>query len=188
MDNGYQVNKSIADRIRELREICDISREEMAASLQISLEAYVDYEDAKEDFPVSVLYAIAQIMKVDLTELLTGTAPRLTNCSIVRKGEGIMVDRYKGYDFESIAYKFVGRKVEPMVVTVGAETEFAPPELVQHPGQEFNFILEGQVRILFGAREFLLNEGDCFYFDSTVPHAQCAVGGKQAKFLTVILQ
>ena len=186
MDKGYEVNKSIADRIRELREICDLSREEMAASLKISVDAYVDYEDAKEDFPVSVLYAIAQIMKVDLTELLTGTAPRLTNCSIVRKGEGIMVDRYKGYDFESIAYKFVGRKVEPMVVTVGAETEAAPPELVQHPGQEFNFILEGQ--ILFGAREFLLNEGDCFYFDSTVPHAQCAVGGKPAKFLTVILQ
>ena len=119
MENGYEVNKNIADRIRELREICDISREEMAASLQISLDAYVAYEDAKEDFPVSVLYAIAQIMKVDLTELLTGTAPRLTNCSIVRKGEGIMVDRYKGYDFESIAYKFVGRKVEPMVVTGG---------------------------------------------------------------------
>jgi mannose-6-phosphate isomerase-like protein (cupin superfamily) len=106
----------------------------------------------------------------------------------VRKGEGIMVDRFKGYDFESIAYKFVGRKIEPMVVTVGPETEFAPPELVQHPGQEFNFVLEGRIRILFGAREFLLSEGDCFYFDSTVPHAQCAMDGKQAKFLTVILQ
>ena len=33
----------------------------------------------------------------------------------------------------------------------------------------------------------MLNEGDCFYFDPTVPHAQCAHGGKSAKFLTVIM-
>ena len=36
-------------------------------------------------------------------------------------------------------------------------------------------------------REFILNEGDCLYFDPTTPHSQNAMGGKDAKFLTVIL-
>jgi mannose-6-phosphate isomerase-like protein (cupin superfamily) len=47
--------------------------------------------------------------------------------------------------------------------------------------------VEGTVKIIFGKQEFVLNEGDCFYFDPAIPHAQSAVGGKEAKFLTVIL-
>lgn len=188
MEKGLEVNRGIADRIRELREICDISREEMAKRLNLQPDVYQDYEEVRRDFPVSILYEISAMLHVDMTELLTGTAPRLANCSVVRKGEGISVDRYKGYDFESIAYKFIGRKIEPMIVTVGADTEFSPPELVSHSGQEFNYVLEGKIRVLFGEQEYLLGEGDCFYFDPTVPHAQTAVGGRDAKFLTVILQ
>ena len=181
------VNKDIASRIRELRDVCDMERSELAEALGISEKEYAKYEDVEKDFPVSFLYELASIFKVDLTELLTGTAPRLANCSIVRKGEGIAVDRYEGYDFESIAYKFIGRRIEPMIVTVGPETELSPPELVSHSGQEFNFVLEGKITVLFGERKFQLNEGDCFYFDPTVPHAQCAYGGKAARFLTVIM-
>jgi len=187
--NGYSAAcEDIASRIKELREVCDMTRGELAGQLGLSEEEYTRYEEAEKDFPVSFLYEIAAIFKVDLTELLTGTAPRLANCSIVRKGEGISVDRYEGYDFESIAYKFIGRKIEPMIVTVGPETELDPPEPVSHSGQEFNYVLEGQITVKFGNRTFLLNEGDCFYFDPTVPHAQSAYGGKGARFLTVILQ
>ncbi len=179
--------REIASRIVELREISDLSAEEMAANLKLPVETYLAYENAEVDFPVSVLYEIASQLKVDLTELLTGISPKLVNCSLVRSGEGIAVDRYQGYDFENIAYKFIGRKIEPMIVRVGADTEFAPPEMVQHPGQEFNYVLEGDIKVHFGKREFLLHPGDCFYFDSSVSHAQSAVGGKAAKFLTVIL-
>lgn len=179
--------REIAARIVELREISDLTPAEMAANLHLPVETYLAYENADLDFPVSVLYEIAAQFKVDLTELLTGVSPKLANCSLVRKGEGIAVDRYQGYDFENIAYKFIGRKIEPMVVTVGPETENVPPEMVAHPGQEFNYVLEGDIKVQFGKREFLLHPGDCFYFDSSVPHAQSAVGGVEAKFLTVIL-
>ena len=180
--------KEIASRIKELREVCEISQEEMAQQLNMSLDMYLSYENAEVDFPVSVMYEIASILNVDLTEILTGVSPRLTNCSLVRKGKGIEVDRYEGYDFESIAFKFIGRKIEPLVVTVGPETELNPPKAVRHNGQEFNFVLEGTVKVKFGDKEYILEEGDCFYFDPAIEHAQSAVGGKSAKFLTVIVQ
>lgn len=186
MEHSSKIQE-IASRVRELREVSELSAETVAERLGISLETYLSYESAKTDFPVSVLYELAALLRVDLTELLTGVPPRLANCSLVRRGEGIAVDRYVGYDFESIAYKFIGRKIEPMIVTVAAKTETEPPALVSHTGQEFNYVLEGRVKVIFGKREFLLNEGDCFYFDPVTPHAQTAVGGKDAKFLTVIL-
>lgn len=177
----------IASRIVDLREISDITPEEMAEKLNIPLEKYLSYERAEVDFPVSVLYEICSYLKVDLTEILTGTSPKLAKVSLVRKGQGISVDRYKGYDFESIAYKFAGRKIEPMIVTVGAETETNVPQLVAHNGQEFNYVLEGKLTVYVGKNKFELDEGDCLYFDPTDPHAQAARGGKEAKFLTVIL-
>lgn len=185
-DHNIRINE-IAARIVALRDICGYTDVEMAEYLNISLETYLAYENAEIDFPVSILYALAAKFKVDLTEILTGNSPKLANCSLVRKGEGISVDRHKGYDFENIAYKFINRKMEPMVVTVDAETEFEVPELVSHEGQELNYCLEGTLKITFGKSVFVLTEGDCFYFDPSVPHAQSAVGGKPAKFLTVIL-
>ena len=186
MNENTGINE-IASRIADLRDICGFSVKEMADYLCITEKEYEDYENAKVDFPVSTLYALASKFGVDLTEILTGVSPKLTNCSLVRKGRGIAVDRYKGYDFESIAYKFIGRKIEPMIVTVGPETEKNPPEKVTHSGQEFNFVLEGRIKVSFGDSDFILDEGDCFYFDPAVPHAQSACGGKPAKFLTVIL-
>ena len=184
--NDVQINE-IASRIAELRDICGYTDVEMAEYLNISIETYIAYENAEIDFPVSILYALASKFGVDLTEILTGKSPKLANCSLVRKGEGINVDRFKGYDFENIAYKFINRKMEPMVVTVGAETEYETPELVSHEGQELNYCLEGTLKITFGKSEFILFEGDCFYFDPSIPHAQSAVGGEPAKFLTVII-
>ena len=185
MANSTKIQE-IAARVKELREISDVSVEEMANQLNMPVEKFLAYENAEVDFPVSVLYEISSFLRVDMTELLTGTSPRLANCSLVRKGEGIAVDRYQGYDFESIAYKFIGRKIEPMIVTVGKETEYNIPPLVSHTGQEFNYVVEGRVRVIFGGKDYLLNEGDCFYFDPMVPHAQTALDGKDAKFLTVI--
>ena len=177
----------IAARIKELREIWGFSEEEMADKLNISLEIYEDYENAKHDFPVSVLYEIARILNVDLTELLTGKAPKLADFCHVISGNGLKVDRYEGYDFQSLAYNFIDRKIEPMIVTVDWVSEEYIPNLVIHEGQEFNFVLEGQVVVYLGSHKILLNEGDSLYFDSNILHGQKAVGGMPAKFLTVIL-
>ena len=49
----------IARRIKELRDILDISPEEMAEKLGIPVETYADYEELRADIPIGVLYNIA---------------------------------------------------------------------------------------------------------------------------------
>jgi quercetin dioxygenase-like cupin family protein len=80
----------------------------------------------------------------------------------------------------------MNKKIEPLLVTIEPE-ENKKMALVSHPGQEFNFILEGQIKIILGGKEILLSEGDSIYFDPTIPHGQTAMDGKPGKFLTVIL-
>ena len=173
----------ISRRIRELREILNISPTLMAQNLEISCGAYLRYEDGSLDIPISILYEIASQLDTDLTVLLTGESPRMDTHCIVRTNTGVDVERFPGYRFSSLAFNFINREMEPLLVTIEPEDEPAP--LVIHGGQEFNYILEGCIHITIGKNSFDLNAGDAVYFNPHLPHAQTAVGGT-AKFLTVI--
>ena len=139
------VMREIAERIREIRESCEMTPEEASKHLNISYETYISYEEAKSDIPISVLYEMARVFKVDLTDLLTGKPPRLHSYCLVRNGEGIEIERYKGYSFQSLAFNFINKKVEPLLVTIEPEDN-KKMALVTHPGQEFNYVLEGKVK------------------------------------------
>ena len=173
----------VARRIWELREILEISKEEVAQKAGIDFDDYVKYECAELDIPISAIYAVAEVLKVDPTVLLTGEAPRMNQYTITRKEKGISVERYKEYSFQALAFNFMNRDMNPMIVNLAPKP--SAPELVTHGGQEFNYVLEGVVTVLYGPHKFQLKEGDSIYFDPTIPHGQMAEFGP-AKFLTII--
>lgn len=178
--------QEIASRIKELREISDYSVDFMAGELGVSPQVYASYEETGGNIPISTLYHIANLLGVDMSELLTGRTPHIDTYCVVPAGGGERVDRYPGYNFQGLAYKFKNKMMEPMVVTV--EPCDGDPELVCHRGQELNFVLEGSIEVLFDDKRLLLQPGDSIYFDPTHPHGQKAMGGRPAKFLTVIAE
>ncbi len=173
----------IAARIRELREISGLSEKQVADELEIDTEVYVGYEQNGVNIPISVLYQLSGKYKVDLTEILTGKAAHMDTFAVVKKGHGASIDRYPGYSFSDLAYKFRNKVMEPLLVIV--EPSDHDPALVTHSGQEFNLVLEGTIEVLFEEKRLLLTAGDSIYFDPMHPHGQRAVGAK-AIFLTVI--
>jgi quercetin dioxygenase-like cupin family protein len=179
--------KQIAERIRGLRDIYRIGAAEMAARLEIPIDLYQSYESGLVDIPVSILYRLAHAFKLELSSLLTGEEPRLHTYSLTRKGKGVSVERRKEYQYQSLASNFINKKVEPFVVTVEPKDPETAISLNSHPGQEFNYILEGALKIVVGKSELILNEGDSLYFDSTAKHGMQALNGKPAKFLAIIL-
>jgi len=173
----------VPDRIKELREILEISAIDMAKDAGIPFETYSKYESGELDIPISVLYTIAGRLGTDVTVLLTGEEARMDSAAICRKGKGVQVERYPGYEFSSLAYNFKRRTMEPLLVTL--DSSKPPATQVSHSGQEFNFVIEGQVKVTVVKAEHILYPGDSIYFDARLPHAQNAVNGT-AQFLTVI--
>ena len=178
--------KLIAARIRELRDVYGYTSAEVAGKLGISAELYENYEREGDDIPISVLYRLAGLYGVDLTEILTGSTPRLDTFTVVPSGHGINVDRYAEYHIQSLAHNFRDKVMEPMLVTLEPETH--EPALVTHSGQEFNYVLSGSIYFLFEEKRILLSQGDCVYFNPAHPHGQMAANGKPATFLTVITE
>jgi acetyl-CoA synthetase len=177
---------NISARIREMRDVCGFTVQFMAKELGIDAAAYEKYEAYGENIPISALYHMANLFKVDMSEILEGRTPRIDTYCVVPKGQGVKTERYPGYDFRRLAHTYMHKIMEPMIVTV--EPEDHAPSLVNHKGQEFNLVLEGSVMVLFDGKELLLEEGDSIYFNPAYPHGQKAMNGKPAKFLTVIAE
>ena len=176
-------HEQIPGRIKELREILEMSTSDMAAATGISLEIYNKYESGEMDIPISALYIIANKLGIDVTVLITGEDPKMDSAAVCRKGKGFQIERYPGYEYSSLAYNFKGRTIEPLLVFLDPGN--AAAKQVSHHGQEFNYITEGRVKITVGKSEYLLNEGDSIYFDARIPHGQSAVDGP-ARFITII--
>ena len=126
MSNMSEQVMQIATRIKELRQICECTVEQAARAAGVSTNEYLDYEEGRADIPISVLYALAGFYKVELTTILTGGDPHLHKYTLVRKGDGVEIDRRKAYKYNSLAYKFIGKRMEPLFVT-------APPEKDDEP-------------------------------------------------------
>ncbi|HOM01720.1 MAG TPA: XRE family transcriptional regulator [Acetivibrio sp.] len=178
--------KQISKRIKELREISGISVETLARELGIDSETYSEYESGNVDIPVSLLFKIASKFDVELSEILTGEAPKLHTYSVVRKDKGVSVERRKDYKYQSLAYNFVNKKIEPFLVTVEPDSN-AEINYNSHPGQEFNYVIEGVLKVIINGHEIILNEGDSLFFDSSAKHGMKAMNGKPARFLAIIL-
>ncbi len=178
----HQELMEIPHRMRELREILEISLFEMANRLNISLETYRKFESGEIDIPISTLYDIAGILQIDFTELITGETPKMDTYFITRKGHAPGIARY-GYSCTSLAHGFIGREMQPLLVSLSPSDP--PQEPVSHAGQEFNYVVSGQMCVIINGREHVLSEGDCIYFNPQLPHGQRAVDGPAA-FLTVI--
>ncbi|MDI9394481.1 MAG: cupin domain-containing protein [Euryarchaeota archaeon] len=179
--------KEIAARVRELRELSEISIENMAEYLQVSSDTYEKYENGTEDIPASMLFEIAHRLQVEMATLLTGEEPRMNIFTVTRNEKGVSVERRKQYKYQNLAEKFIQKKAEFFIVTVEAKPQGTKPDTNSHPGQEFNYVLEGSLKVYIHKNEIILNKGDSIYFDSNYQHAMEAMDGKPAKFLAVII-
>ncbi|WP_457571466.1 helix-turn-helix domain-containing protein [Desulfovulcanus sp.] len=178
--------EEIAKRLKGLREAMDLTLEEMAKKLGISKEKLEDYESGHGEIPVSFLYEVAKVCEIDLTVLISGREAYLHNFSLVREGKGLSVERRKDYDYKSLAYKFVGRKMEPFIVTVPFKEE-NKLTYNEHPGQEFIYMLKGKLEVRLQDKVLVLEPGDSLYFSSHTPHALRGLDGKEAEFLDIII-
>ncbi len=178
--------KQIAERLRGMREVLEISTDSAAMTCAVTKEQYLNFESGMSDIPVSILHRMAQSYNFDLTSLLTGEEPLMRSYTLTRKDKGVSVERQKAYKYQALAGNFQNRKADPFMVSVEPKKE-ETVSFNSHPGQEFNYLIEGKLKIFIGSKEMILEPGDSIYFDSGLPHGMLAMDNKPAQFLAIIL-
>ena len=179
--------KQIAIRLKGLRDVLDLTTQDVAQACGISEEKYIALESGEQDIPVSILHQISLHYGIDLSALMFGDEPKMSSYFITRKGKGIAVERTKAYKYQSLAAGFAGRKADPFMVTVHPTSDDTPIYLNSHPGQEYNMVLKGRLQLQINNNELILEEGDSIYFNSELPHGMKALDGEKVSFLAIIL-
>jgi transcriptional regulator with XRE-family HTH domain len=143
-------------------------------------------ENSKKAPPVSTLLKLAKALGVGISALF-GEEEDPTPVTLVRRDERKQLARDAtrfGYSYQMLAPSFLNKKMDPYILVIPPDLEDLP--FFQHEGQEMIFVLEGQGVLVHGERELTFEEGDCLYFDASVPHLGKAIGGKRVVLLVVI--
>lgn len=177
--------KQIAERLRGLREVLELTAEDIARECDLSAEEYRLAETGEYDISVSMLQKIARQYGISLDALMFGEEPKMSSYFLTRAGKGTSIERTKAYKYQSLAAGFINRSADPFIVTV--EPNEQPIHYNSHNGQEFNLVLEGRMMLCIEGKELILNEGDSLFFNSKLPHGMKALDGKTVRFLAVIM-
>lgn len=177
--------KQIAERLRGLREVLELTSEDIATDCEISAEEYRLAETGDFDISVSMLQKIGRKYGISLDALMFGEEPKMSAYFLTRAGKGTSIERTKAYKYQSLAAGFMNRNADPFIVTV--EPNDLPIHYNSHSGQEFNLVLDGRMMVSIEGKELVLNAGDSLFFNSKLPHGMKALDGKTVRFLAVIM-
>lgn len=179
--------KQIGERLKGLREVLNISADEIAEVCGIPTEHYLKIESGEADPSVFRLSKISKRYGIDLDVLLFGEEPRMSRYYVTRAGHGPVNDRGNDYKYKSLASGFRGRKIDPFYATVDPLPDGKRYSKDTHDGQEFDVVVEGTLEITIDQKVIILNLGDCIYFDGRIPHCMHALNNKPASFICVII-
>lgn len=179
----------VAERIREMREICNFTVEEMAEKTELSVELYNQYETGMIDLPFTFIHKCALAFDIGITDLLEGHSAVLSSYTVTRKGKGQTTASENGIEIQNLAPKFRDRLSDPYWVRYeySAELENKPIHTTTHAGQEFDLVISGTLKVKVGSHEEILHEGDSIYYDSSTPHGMIALEGRDCTFLAMIM-
>ena len=182
--------KEVAQRIRMLREDCDLTMQEMAEATGRSVAEYAAQESGDQDLSFTFLYKCAKVLGVDVIELLTGETPHLKGYSLVRAGDGLSIKRRAGFEYLHKAPHLQNKLAEPFLVTAPylEEEQDRPIHLSYHTGMEFDYIISGHLRFAYESHVEELGPGDTLMYDSGRGHGMIATGGEPCVFLAIVMK
>ena len=105
--------------------------------------------------------------------------------SISRAGEGKSIES-KAYSHVYPTAELLNKRLIPIVVELRARTLEEFGELVRHSGEEYTYVLEGEVEVHTSVyAPVRLGTGDSIYLDSTMGHAYLAAADGPCRVLAV---
>lgn len=185
------MKNKIGSKIKEFREFRQISRDDLALKANMELKQ-LELIEEKGNVPslghlIKITRALGVRMGTFLDDqdqigpVIVKSGSEKSALSFSTKGASAK----EHLSFYSLAQDKMGRHMEPFIVEIEPSNE-PDYKLSSHEGEEFIYVLKGEIEINYGKDIFRLSEGDSIYLDSIVAHNVHAAGVQQAKILGVI--
>ena len=188
MANNHSV---VGLKIKSIRESKNLSIEDVAERCDMSVEQIVSIESDQNLPSLGPLIKIARALGVRLGTFMDDNdelGPVV--CRAEDRNNSISfsngtADARKHMTYFSLAKQKAGRHMEPFIIDV-EPSEDKDFKLSAHEGEEFIYVINGELEIEYGKEKYLLKEGDSIYYDSIVMHHVHGAPGKPAKILALV--
>lgn len=182
----------IGEKIKTLMEVRNVSLEELANDSDVNIELVEKILNGEIIPSLTPLTKIARVLGVRIGTFIDDDEQ--TGPLVVRKGKSDKVVYFSGdenktdgsnLEFYSLAAGKSDRNMEPFIIAFKVDAEESH-ELSSHEGEEFLYVLEGTIEVIYGQNNYVLETGDSIYYDSIVSHHVHSSNDETAKILAVI--
>jgi len=186
-------NTVVGSKIKGIRESKGLSLEEVAERSGLSLDQITSIETDQNLPSLGPLIKIARALGVRLGTFMDDNdalgpvvcrAEERESKSSISFSNGA-ADARKHMEYHPLAQQKAGRHMEPFIIDINPEEE-PNFQLSAHEGEEFIYVMQGEVEIVYGKDTYSLKEGDSIFYDSIVKHHVHGAPGKSAKILAVV--
>ena len=182
---------SVGGKLAQIRESRQLSTGQLAERSELPEELIRQIESGDFIPSLTPLIKLGRALGVRLGTFLDDVEH--LGPIINRKGHLAKAVRFAGksqassgeLDFHALAQGKSGRSMEPFLIDILPGTDRSFP-LSTHEGEEFMYVLSGQIEVCYGKDQHCLEEGDSIYLDSIVPHHVHAFGDSPARILAVV--
>lgn len=182
----------VGDHVRQFREARGMTLQQLAERTGFSAALLSQIENRMASPPLGILVKIANAFDTSVSAFIGGKEERAF--SIVRKEDRTTVSRVgpkeggkSSYIYEALGAGKAERKMEPFLVRLKPLLDRNVARSI-HEGEEFLFVLSGTVEVFLDKYSDVLSEGDCIYYDSTIPHHVHSAEDRETLILAVIYQ
>ena len=188
--NDEEEYLQIGEQLKRFREDNSLTLKDMAERTGLSAAVLSQIENHLISPPLGTLIRLTRALNLRPGHFFDQHPDR--PFTLVRRDERRPVSRFAskrgiqyGYSYESLGHDMKDRHMEPFLVTLEPAT-LASPKPASHDGEEFLFVLEGEMEVTLGKHSDVLQPGDAIYYDSNIPHLVQCRGEEKALILAVI--
>lgn len=184
-------SEMVGARIKSIRESKNITIEQVSERSGLTVDQLERIESDTNLPSLSPLIKIARVLGVRLGTFLDDNdqlGPIV--CRKDRLPQGVSfssktADSHNELNFFALAQSKIGRHMEPFLIDIDSASQNGYP-LSSHEGEEFIYVLEGVVEVIYGKSTYTLQAGESIYYDSIVDHNVHASNASTAKILAVV--
>lgn len=164
----YKTYLSIGDRIRFMRISQKRTLQAIADSCELSKSMISKIENNRTVPSVAALVKIAKALGTNISRLLEQDGWAKAIVTSRKEAEDNMTPTEKGYSIFPYASEYHEKKMQPFLFT--AKKGDVKPHQLSHEGEEFIYIIQGEMEMQVGETTHVLRTGDSLYFNSLQKH------------------
>ena len=178
---------TVGQIIRRTRKQQGLSLDELSWRTGLSKGLLSKIENFRAIPSLPALVSIAQALKVGADNLVREISTPAREYQLIRAGErsSLPREKAKGYNYEALLARPLGQiEFEAFVLNLKPGAKRRP---VTTEGEQFIFILSGQIEFYLGSKKIDLETGDALFFDGGIPHTSVNRGREKAQLLAIYL-